>query len=337
MNGIKERKIVFSGSQPSGPMTIGNYIGALRQWARMQNNYDCFYCIVDLHALTLRQDANKLRKNTLDTIALYLACGIDSQKSTIFVQSHVPEHAQLNWIINCYTYFGELRRMTQFKDKSVRNNENINAGLFTYPSLMAADILLYQTDQVPVGEDQKQHLELSRDIAQRFNSLYGNIFTVPKPWVPTGERTFIMSLQDPAKKMSKSDEDSKNRIGLLEDLESVTKKIMGARTDSDNPAQIYYDRVKKPGISNLLTIFSTISDKPIEQLVKEFTGKNYSELKKGLAEELCSKLSTIQKSYITYRSNEDILKKIIRDGATKAKIRAQETLKKVYRTIGFVN
>ncbi|WP_339056372.1 tryptophan--tRNA ligase [Candidatus Regiella endosymbiont of Tuberolachnus salignus] len=337
MSEMKEKKIVFSGAQPSGSLTIGNYIGALRQWKTMQNDYDCFYCIVDLHAITVRQDANKLRENTLDTLALYLACGIDPQKSTIFVQSHVPEHTQLNWILNCYTYFGELSRMTQFKDKSARHNENINAGLFSYPALMAADILLYQTDQVPVGKDQKQHLELSRDIAQRFNTLYGNIFTVPQPWFPKDGGACVMSLQDPAKKMSKSDEDPKSRIGLLEDAKSVTKKIMGAITDSDNPAQIHYDRVKKPGVANLLTILSTISDKSIDQLVAEFTKKNYGELKKSLAEELCSKLGDLQQRYKSYRSDEAELQKIMRTGAAKAQIRAQETLKKVYSAIGFVN
>jgi len=210
------KPVVFSGAQPSGELSIGNYMGALRQWVKMQDDFDCIYCIVDLHAITVRQDPQQLRKATLDTLALYLACGIDPQKSTIFVQSHVPEHSQLSWALNCYTYFGELGRMTQFKDKSARYAENINAGLFGYPVLMAADILLYQTNQVPVGEDQKQHLELSRDIAARFNALYGDIFTVPEPFIPkSGAR--VMSLQEPTKKMSKSDDNRNNVIGLLED------------------------------------------------------------------------------------------------------------------------
>ncbi|WP_016676487.1 tryptophan--tRNA ligase, partial [Yersinia pestis] len=221
---VSSKPIVFSGAQPSGELTIGNYMGALRQWVQMQDDYDCIYCIVDLHAITARQDPALLRKRTLDTLALYLACGIDPKKSTIFVQSHVPEHSQLSWALNCYTYFGELSRMTQFKDKSARYAENINAGLFDYPVLMAADILLYQTNQVPVGEDQKQHLELSRDIASRFNNLYGDIFKIPEPFIPkAGAR--VMSLQDPTKKMSKSDDNRNNVIELLEDPKSVGKKI----------------------------------------------------------------------------------------------------------------
>lgn len=219
-----QKPIVFSGAQPSGELTIGNYMGALRQWVQMQDDYDCIYCIVDQHAITVRQDPDELRKRTLDTLALYLACGIDPNKSTIFVQSHVPQHAQLSWALNCYTYFGELSRMTQFKDKSARHAENINAGLFDYPVLMAADILLYQTNQVPVGIDQKQHLELSRDIAQRFNAIYGDIFTVPDPFIPTGGGARVMALQDPMKKMSKSDDNRNNVIALLEDPKSAAKK-----------------------------------------------------------------------------------------------------------------
>ena len=223
------KPIVFSGAQPSGELSLGNYIGALRQWVQMQDEYDCIYCIVNQHAITVRQDPVKLRKATLDTLALYLACGIDPKKSTIFVQSHVPAHTQLGWVLNCYTYFGELSRMTQFKDKSARYADNVNAGLFDYPVLMVADILLYQANQVPVGEDQKQHLELTRDIAQRFNALYGDVFTVPQPFIPkTGAR--IMSLQDPNKKMSKSDDNRNNVIGLLEDPKSVAKKIKRAVT-----------------------------------------------------------------------------------------------------------
>lgn len=218
-----QKPIVFSGAQPSGELTIGNYMGALRQWAQMQDDYDCIYCIVDQHAITVRQDPTQLRQRTLDTLALYLACGIDPNKSTIFVQSHVPQHAQLGWALNCYTYFGELSRMTQFKDKSSRHSENINAGLFDYPVLMAADILIYQTNQVPVGIDQKQHLELSRDIAQRFNAIYGEVFTVPEPFIPKGGAR-VMALQDPNKKMSKSDDNRNNVITLLEDPKSAAKK-----------------------------------------------------------------------------------------------------------------
>lgn len=260
---VSSKPIVFSGAQPSGELTIGNYMGALRQWVQMQDDYDCIYCIVDLHAITARQDPALLRKRTLDTLALYLACGIDPKKSTIFVQSHVPEHSQLSWALNCYTYFGELSRMTQFKDKSARYAENINAGLFDYPVLMAADILLYQTNQVPVGEDQKQHLELSRDIASRFNNLYGDIFKIPEPFIPkAGAR--VMSLQDPTKKMSKSDDNRNNVIELLEDPKSVVKKIKRAMTDSDEPALIRYDVEKKAGVSNLLDILSGVTGQSIQ-------------------------------------------------------------------------
>lgn len=266
------KPIVFSGAQPSGELTIGNYMGALRQWVSMQDDYHCIYCIVDLHAITARQDPEKLRKATLDTLALYLACGIDPEKSTIFVQSHVPEHAQLGWALNCYTYFGELSRMTQFKDKSARYSENINAGLFDYPVLMAADILLYQTNQVPVGEDQKQHLELSRDIAQRFNALYGEVFKVPEPFIPaSGAR--VMSLLEPTKKMSKSDDNRNNVIGLLEDPKSVVKKIKRAVTDSDEPPVVRYDQQNKAGVSNLLDILSGVTGQSIAELEQHFEGK----------------------------------------------------------------
>ena len=272
------KPIVFSGAQPSGELTLGNYLGALKNWVSLQNEYDCVYCIVNQHAITVRQDPNKLRKATLDTLALYLACGIDPQKSTIFVQSHVPAHAELGWALNCYTYFGELSRMTQFKDKSSRHSENINAGLFDYPVLMAADILLYQANLVPVGDDQKQHLELSRDIAMRFNALYGDIFTVPEPFIAkVGAR--VMSLQDPSKKMSKSDENRNNVIGLLENPKDVEKKIKRAITDSDEPPVVRYDLKNKTGVSNLLDILTGITGKPIAELEKEFEGKMYGHLK----------------------------------------------------------
>lgn len=241
-----QKPIVFSGAQPSGELTIGNYMGALRQWVNMQDDYDCIYCIVNQHAITVRQDPSELKKRTLDTLALYLACGIDPKKSTIFVQSHVPQHSQLSWVLNCYAYFGELSRMTQFKDKSARHAENINAGLFDYPVLMAADILLYQANQIPVGGDQKQHLELSRDLALRFNALYGDIFTVPEPFIPQGGSARVMSLQDPTKKMSKSDDNRNNVIALLEDPKSVAKKIKRAVTDSEEPPRVHYDLENKP-------------------------------------------------------------------------------------------
>ncbi len=330
------KPIVFSGAQPSGELSLGNYIGALRQWVQMQDEYDCIYCIVNQHAITVRQDPVKLRKATLDTLALYLACGIDPKKSTIFVQSHVPAHTQLGWVLNCYTYFGELSRMTQFKDKSARYADNINAGLFDYPVLMVADILLYQANQVPVGEDQKQHLELTRDIAQRFNALYGDVFTVPQPFIPkTGAR--IMSLQDPNKKMSKSDDNRNNVIGLLEDPKSVAKKIKRAVTDSDEPPVIRYDLDKKAGVSNLLDILSAVSGKPVSELETEFDGKMYGHLKGAVADAVVEMLSTLQERYHQFRNDEAYLEQVMREGAKKAELRAQATLDKVYQAIGFIN
>ncbi|HGJ5873406.1 MULTISPECIES: tryptophan--tRNA ligase [Arsenophonus] len=331
-----KKPIVFSGAQPSGELTIGNYIGALRQWVHMQDKYDCIYCIVDQHAITVRQDPKELRKRTLDTLALYLACGIDVKKSIIFVQSHVPQHAQLSWALNCYTYFGELSRMTQFKDKSTRHAENINAGLFDYPVLMAADILLYQTNQVPVGIDQKQHLELSRDIAQRFNSLYGEIFTIPDPFIPEkGAR--VMSLQEPQKKMSKSDDNRNNVITLLENPKSAAKKIKRAVTDSDEPPQIYYDLENKPGISNLIDILSGITAISTSEIEKQFAGKMYGDLKNTVAEAVSDMLINIQSRFDEFRNNEKLLNDIMSEGASKAEARAQITLSKVYDAIGFIN
>jgi len=329
------KPIVFSGAQPSGELTIGNYMGALRQWVQMQDDYHCIYCIVDLHAITVRQDPVALRKATLDTLALYLACGIDPQKSTIFVQSHVPEHTQLSWILNCYTYFGELSRMTQFKDKSARYEENINAGLFDYPVLMAADILLYQTTQVPVGDDQKQHLELSRDVASRFNALYGDIFTVPEPIIPkSGAR--VMALLEPTKKMSKSDDNRNNVIGLLEDPKSVVKKIKRAMTDGDEPPVVRYDVKEKPGVSNLLDILSGVTGKTMAELEAEFAGQMYGHLKGAVADAVSAMLGELQERYHRYRNDEAFLEQVMRDGAAKARAQAQGTLKKVYEAIGFV-
>ncbi|PHI27923.1 tryptophan--tRNA ligase [Budvicia aquatica] len=329
------KPIVFSGAQPSGELSIGNYMGALRQWVHMQDEYDCVYCIVDLHAITVRQDPQKLHKATLDTLALYLACGIDPKKSTIFVQSHVPEHVQLSWVLNCYTYFGELSRMTQFKDKSARYAENINAGLFDYPVLMAADILLYQTAQVPVGEDQKQHLELSRDVAQRFNALYGDIFKVPEPFIPkSGAR--VMSLLEPTKKMSKSDENRNNVIGLLEDPKSVSKKLKRAVTDSDEPPVIRYDVVNKAGISNLLDILSGVTGKSIATLEQEFEGKMYGHLKTEVADAVAGMLTELQERYHRFRNDEAFLQQVMREGAAKASIKAKATMEKVNKAVGFV-
>ena len=329
------KPIVFSGAQPSGELTLGNYLGALKNWVALQNEYDCVYCIVNQHAITVRQDPQKLRKATLDTLALYLACGIDPKQSTIFVQSHVPAHAELGWALNCYAYFGELSRMTQFKDKSARHAENINAGLFDYPVLMAADILLYQANLVPVGDDQKQHLELSRDIAMRFNALYGDIFTVPEPFIAkVGAR--VMSLQDPTKKMSKSDENRNNVIGLLENPKDVEKKIKRAMTDSDEPPVVRYDLKNKAGVSNLLDILTGITGKPIAELEKEFEGKMYGHLKTEVATQVIDMLTELQAKYHQYRDDENYLHSIMQEGAEKARSKAEPTLKKVYDAIGFV-
>ncbi len=339
------KPIVFSGVQPSGELSLGNYLGALRNWVKMQDEYECLFCIVDLHAITVRQDPEALRKATLDTLAIYLACGIDPEKSTIFIQSHVPEHSQLAWILNCYTYFGEMGRMTQFKDKSARYEENVNVGLFTYPVLMAADILLYQANQVPVGDDQKQHLEITRDIANRFNALYGKkdaegnviepIFAVPEVFIAkTGAR--IMSLLEPTKKMSKSDDNRNNVIGLLEDPKSVEKKIKRAMTDGDEPPVVRYDVQNKPGVSNLLDILASVTGKTISDLEAEFEGKMYGHLKGAVAEEVSAMLSQLQARYHHFRNDEQLLEKIYREGAEKARAKAKETLAQVYKKVGFV-
>lgn len=330
------KPVVLSGVQPSGELTIGNYLGALRQWVKMQDDYECLFCIVDLHAITVRQDPEKLRKATLDVLALYLACGIDPEKSTIFIQSHVPEHTQLAWILNCYTYFGEMGRMTQFKDKSAKHADNINVGLFTYPVLMAADILLYQANRVPVGEDQRQHLEITRDIAQRFNALYGeNRFVVPEAFIPEAGAK-IMALQEPTKKMSKSDDNRNNVITLLEEPKSVAKKIKRALTDGDEPPVVRYDVQNKAGVSNLLEMLSVITDKSIPELEKEFEGKMYGHLKGALAEETVKMLTALQERFHHYRDDETLLTRIASEGAQKARIRAQKTLKAIYDAIGFV-
>lgn len=339
------KPIVFSGVQPSGELSLGNYLGALRNWVKMQDEFDCLFCIVDQHAITVRQDPEALRKATLDTLAIYLACGIDPEKSTIFIQSHVPEHAQLSWVLNCYTYFGEMGRMTQFKDKSARHEDNVNVGLFTYPVLMAADILLYQANQVPVGDDQKQHLEITRDIANRFNALYGKkdaegnviepIFQVPEVFIAkTGAR--IMSLLEPTKKMSKSDENRNNVIGLLEDPKSVAKKIKRAMTDGDEPPVVRYDVQNKAGVSNLLDILASVTGKTIPELEQEFEGKMYGHLKTAVAEEVSALLTDLQARYHHFRNDEALLEKIYREGAAKAKAQAQATLDKVYQAVGFV-
>ncbi|MBX4180777.1 tryptophan--tRNA ligase [Sodalis sp. CWE] len=328
-----KKLIVFSGIQPSGLITIGNYLGALQQWRAMQDDYECIYCIVDLHAVTVRQPPQKLRKSILDVLTLLLACGIDPEKSIIFVQSHVAEHSQLGWLLNCYTYFGELNRMTQFKNKSIRYAKDINVGLFDYPVLMAADVLLYQTNQVPVGRDQKQHLELIQKISKRFNTLYGNIFTIPYPLIPK-HGSQIMSLLNTEKKMSKSDSNKNNVIFLLDDPESIIKKIKRAVTDSDKPSVIRYDPINKPGISNLLEILSGLIGDSVEELEKVFVGKTYRHLKSVVSDVVLEILISLQSRYRKLRTNEDYLNQILYDGAKKAKVQSNSTLERVHKAVG---
>ena len=323
---------ILSGIAPSGQLTLGNYLGAIRNWVAMQDDYDCYYVLVDLHAITVRQDPAELTERCLDFIALYIACGIDPNKSAIFVQSHVPEHSELAWLLNCYTQMGELNRMTQFKDKSQTHSQNINAGLFTYPVLMAADILLYQATAVPVGDDQKQHLELTRDIAGRFNGLYGDVFTIPEPFIPkVGAR--VMSLQDPTKKMSKSDATETNYVGLLEDPKRILRKIKRAVTDSENEIRFGPD---KPGVSNLLSISSAITGESIDSLVEGYAGQGYGALKVGVAEQVVECLEPVQARFKELREDRELLDNILAEGAAKARARAQDTLRKTQDALGFV-
>lgn len=330
----KNKSIIFSGIQPSGNLNIGGYIGAIKNWVKLQGEHECLFSLVDLHTITVRQDPNLLRQRMYDFLALYIACGLDPKKSIIFCQSHVPAHAQLAWILDCYTYMGELGRMTQFKDKSKRHTENINVGLFSYPVLMAADILLYQTNLVPVGVDQKQHIELARDIATRFNGLYGEIFTIPEPYIaPANHGGKIMSLQEPTKKMSKSDINDNNTINLLDTDDIIIKKMQRAVTDSGN--NIHFHEFK-PGISNLLCIYSNVTSKTIEQLEKEYSGKGYGVFKNDLAQSLIEFLRPIQKKYAELRQDQAAMDAILESGAKRAKVLAQKTLKKVHEVIGFV-
>ncbi|MFC3122972.1 tryptophan--tRNA ligase [Agaribacter flavus] len=326
---------VLSGCQPSGQLTIGNYMGALRQWVKMQETHDCVYMIVDLHAITVRQEAKALHEACLDGLALYIACGVNPNKSTLFMQSHVPEHAQLAWALNCFTQMGELNRMTQFKDKSQTHSGNINVGLYTYPVLQAADILLYQANEVPIGEDQKQHLELTRDIATRFNNIYGTTFTIPEPHIPeSGAR--VMSLQDPMKKMSKSDANVNNFVGLLEDPKKVAKKIKRAVTDSDEQARIYFDPVEKPGVSNLLSLLSCATGQSIKDLTPTYEDKMYGHLKTDVADAVVALIEPIQQEYAKIRQDHAYLQSVMQAGSAKAQAIASDTLAKVYAALGFV-
>ncbi len=329
----EEKKTIFSGMQPSGLITLGNYLGALRNWTQLQDEYNCLYCIVDLHAITVRQDPAKLRRASKEVLMQYIAAGLDPEKNIIYYQSHVPAHAELGWILNCFTYMGELSRMTQFKEKSQKHADNINAGLFTYPVLMAADILLYQTDLVPVGEDQRQHLEIARDIAGRFNNLYGDVFRIPEAYIgKVGAR--VMALQQPDKKMSKSDENKNNTVALLDEPAVILSKFKKAMTDSEN--EVRYDPEQKPGVSNLLNIYCAVTDKTIAEAEREFANSGYGNFKVAVGEAVVEKLEPIQKKVAELDKNKDYLDQIIAMNTERASAIAYKTLRKVQKKLGFV-
>ncbi len=324
------KKRIFSAIQPTGTMTLGNYIGAIKNWVTLQDDYECIYAVADLHSLTVRQVPAELRKNSINLMALLLACGVDPEKSLLFFQSRVHQHAELGWVLDCFTQMGELSRMTQFKDKSAKHENNINAGLFTYPALMAADILLYKSDLVPVGHDQKQHLEICRDIANRFNGIYGDVFTIPDGYIPkTGAR--IMSLQDPTSKMSKSDTNVNGYILLTDDTDTIIRKFKRAVTDSE--ACVVY-REDKPGINNLISIYCAVTGKTIEETEKEFDGKGYGDFKLAVGEAVAQHLKPIQEKYEYYLSNKDYLKEIYTKSEQTASYIASKTMNKVYKKLG---
>ncbi len=327
------KKLIFSGIQPTGVFTLGNYIGAIRNWGPLQDTYRCVYSVVDMHAITVRQDPTKLRQNTLQAYALLMACGIDLEKSLLFIQSHVHTHAELSWILSCNTQFGELSRMTQFKDKSQRHPDDVNAGLFTYPVLMAADILAYNADLVPVGVDQKQHLELARDIAQRFNQRYGEFFTLPEPYIPTvGAK--VMSLQDPTKKMSKSDTNPNACIFILDDKDTIIRKCKRAVTDSEAEVR----RAEgKDGINNLMTIYASVTGKDDAAIEREFAGKGYGEFKLAVGEAVADHLQPMQETYAKLIADKAYLKECYKASDAKALAYSSRIVKKVYHKVGFVD
>ena len=330
---MEDRKTILSGIQPSGDLTLGTYLGALKNWAALSEEYDCYYTIVDMHAITARQDPAELRERTLAQLAQYIACGIDPDKNTLFIQSHIPAHAQLGWVLSCYTMFGELSRMTQFKDKSGKNIENINAGLFTYPALMAADILLYQADLVPVGDDQKQHIELTRDVAVRFNGIYGDVFRLPEPYIPKiGAR--IMDLQNPLEKMSKSGISGGGCVLLLDAPEDVLRSFKRAVTDSET--SVRYDMAKKPGISNLMQIYSACTGNSFDEIESAFSGQGYGAFKQCVGDAVVEALRPIREEALRLISDRAFLESIYKKGAEKASLTANKTLSKVYKKIGFI-
>lgn len=328
---IGDKKVLFSGMQATGNLTLGNYLGALKNWVTLSDEYECFYSVVDMHSITVRQDPATLRKRARALLTLYIAAGLDPEKNCIYYQSHVSGHAELSWILNCFTYMGELNRMTQFKDKSAKHADNINAGLFTYPVLMAADILLYQADVVPVGVDQMQHLEITRDIAERFNNIYGEVFTVPEPYIgKVGAK--IMSLQDPSKKMSKSDENPNASIYLMDDMDTIMRKCKRAVTDSE--AQICY-REEQPGVKNLIDIYSACTGKSPDEVVKEFDGKGYGDFKMAVGEAVVSVLRPLQNEVARLEKDKAYIDNIIKSNAEKANYFALKTLRKVQKKVGF--
>ena len=328
-----EKKVLLSGIQPSGDLHLGNYLGAIKNWAELSDQFDCYWFMADLHTITVRQDPAELRRRTLTQIATYIACGLDPEKNTIFVQSHVHQHAELGWVLDCYTMFGELSRMTQFKDKSAKHADNINAGLFTYPCLMAADILLYQPDFVPVGEDQKQHVEICRDIANRFNHFYGEVFKVPQPYIPkAGAR--VMSLNQPDTKMSKSIPEG--CVFLMEKPEDIMRKFKRAITDSDTERCVRFDREQKPGVANLMNIYSAITGKTYEEIEQEFEGKGYGAFKPVVGESVVELLRPIREETQRLLADKAYLESVYRAGAEKASYVAEKTLRKVYKKVGFL-
>ena len=333
-NTAETKQRILSGIQPSGALTLGNYVGALRNWVQLQkeDKYESYYMIADLHSITVRQEPKDLRKNCMDLLALFLACGLDGEKEPIFFQSHIPAHTQLGWVLDCNTYMGELSRMTQFKDKSKKHADNINAGLFTYPSLMAADILLYQADLVPVGKDQKQHLELTRDLATRFNNVYSETFKVPEPYIPkVGAK--IMSLQEPTQKMSKSDPNENAYILMLDPIDKIVKKVKRAVTDSGSEVK---RGEGKEGVENLMSIYSSMTGRTMDEIEMEFEGKGYGDFKSAVAEAVVETLRPIQEEHARLIASKDYLETIYKRGAEQANYTARKTISKVYRKVGFI-
>ena len=327
---VKDKKILYSGMQATGTLTLGNYLGALKNWLNWDQEYECFYGVMDLHSLTVRQEPAEFRKNARNLYALYVAAGLDPKKNCLYYQSHVSAHAELGWILDCFTYMGELNRMTQFKDKAAKHADNINAGLYTYPVLMAADILLYQTDLVPVGVDQKQHLEICRDIAERFNNIYGEVFTIPEAYIPKAGAK-IMSLQEPEKKMSKSDENVNATIRLLDDTDTIIRKFKRAVTDSES--EVRYAE-EKPGISNLMDIYSAVTGKTYEEIEKEFAGKGYGDFKLAVGETVADHLKPLQERYEQLMKDKAYIESMIKQNDEKAAYYANKTLRKVQKKVG---